>query len=404
MSDPVHQPIKVLFLAWGYSIHAFRRIQVFCDDPAFEVTVVATYDYGFKNARNILLNTDDNFSLRVLRTLRFRSNGLLSSDFLEALCRAKTASDQLKDITSSLKPEVLFLQTLLYPCYLALCLPKSIPLVITFWNGDVTWWAKWDGLERWLKKKIVLSGVGRAHAVTVNSMAANDACLNYGASQDKIHLIRYPGVDKSRFFPASKQEARGKLGIDKSLVVMAPRGLGEYLNSEQIIEAAALIARETPEVLFMIFCAAAPETVIEKHIEKAITLGIEKKCFWIKQVSWEEMPDYYRASDVMISMATNDSLPNCMLEAMACGVPVVMGDIPQIREWIVDSQNGYLVPLDDPLALAKCVLKVFNSPKAEITCLTQNALARVNEDADSSKMIPKIKTLVTTLARPPLHD
>lgn len=42
------------------------------------------------------------------------------------------------------------------------------------------------------------------------------------------------------------------------------------------------------------------------------------------------MPDYYACADVMVSISSHDSLPNCMLEAMACGIPVVMGDIPQI--------------------------------------------------------------------------
>src|SRR4030042_4298500 len=46
---------KVLFLAWGFSIHAYRRIQLFVDDPEFEVAVVSTHDYNFTNARNILL-------------------------------------------------------------------------------------------------------------------------------------------------------------------------------------------------------------------------------------------------------------------------------------------------------------------------------------------------------------
>jgi hypothetical protein len=38
---------KILFLAWGYSIHAQRRIQIFVNDPLFEVTIVSTFNYQF---------------------------------------------------------------------------------------------------------------------------------------------------------------------------------------------------------------------------------------------------------------------------------------------------------------------------------------------------------------------
>src|SRR5215831_10209648 len=42
---------RVLFVCWGESIHARRRVQLFIDDPRFEVAVVSTYDYGFQGAR-----------------------------------------------------------------------------------------------------------------------------------------------------------------------------------------------------------------------------------------------------------------------------------------------------------------------------------------------------------------
>ena len=47
---------KILFLAWGYSIHAQRRIQIFVDDPLFDVTVVSTYNYRFSGATTIPLS------------------------------------------------------------------------------------------------------------------------------------------------------------------------------------------------------------------------------------------------------------------------------------------------------------------------------------------------------------
>src|SRR5687768_18412964 len=97
------------------------------------------------------------------------------------------------------------------------------------------------------------------------------------------------------------------------------------------------------------------------------------------------MPLYYRAADVMVSPSSNDSLPNCMLEAMACGVPVVMGDIPQIREWVRHDDNGLLTPPRDTQLLANAVLRILatDGPGEKFT---PKNLDLVSEEVDSRKV------------------
>jgi len=170
-SDEPVRRIKLLFLAWGYSIHAARRIQVFVDDPTFEVAVVSTHDYGFSGARNYVLAENGAGPGRLARgaltKLRARANGLVTQLMQEVAVGARDLAS-LSRAVDEFGPDAVFLQTLLYPCYLAFALRRSIPLIVTFWNGDVVWWAKWNGIERLLKKRIVTYGVRRAAAVTVN--------------------------------------------------------------------------------------------------------------------------------------------------------------------------------------------------------------------------------------------
>ena len=49
--------LRILFLAWGYSIHAQRRIGIFASDPQYDVTIVSTYDYQIPGADTILLSS-----------------------------------------------------------------------------------------------------------------------------------------------------------------------------------------------------------------------------------------------------------------------------------------------------------------------------------------------------------
>lgn len=116
------------------------------------------------------------------------------------------------------------------------------------------------------------------------------------------------------------------------------------------------------------------------------------------QVSWHNMPMYFHAADVMVSVSSNDSLPNCMLESMACGTPVVMGDIPQIREWIKNGENGFLVPPRDPALLAECIVKTFTDPENLIDGFIKYNIEMVKHEVDSRIVADSIKNLVRNVA------
>lgn len=400
MTDNTQEQIsrtKILFLAWGYSIHAQRRIQLFVDDPSFDVAVASTHNYNFPGARNYLLtdarpgNSICRLLFRGLRFITFNSTpSLIMEDLYKGVKDIKTVKAAVREF----RPDIVFLQTLLYPCYLSYFLPKSLPIVITFWNGDVVWWAKWNGIERLCKKWIVTYGVRRARAITVNSQSALNACLGYGGNAEKIHLIRYPGVDLDRFKPLSRDAAREKLGIRAGRVVLSPRGLGGYLNSDVIVESAAGIIKRHPDTLFIFISGVGMSSELEKHQARARSLGIDRNFKWEGQVAWELMPLYYNAADVVVSVSSNDSLPNCMLEAMSCGVPLVMADIPQIREWVTDDINGYLVSPRDADALSNRIIQLLDNDGGIVQRITEVNLRLVNATVDSKKNIAAIKQLV----------
>jgi glycosyltransferase involved in cell wall biosynthesis len=278
-------------------------------------------------------------------------------------------------------------------------MPKSIPIVITFWNGDVTWWERSTGLERLFKKELVRYGVRRAEAITVNSRAAMVACAGYGAAEGKISLIRYPGVDRGRFRPSPKPGARRALGIGAGKVVLCPRGLGGYLNSDVIVESAAAVVERHPDALFLFLSGVGAGKVLERHKDRVRQLGLERNFRWEGQVEWERMPVYYNAADAMVSISSNDSLPNCMMEALACEVPVIMGDIPQIREWIADGRNGFLVPPRDPERLSGKILEVLGRPPEGIRPLTDEGRDLVAREFDGAVQSVFVKDLVRAVAR-----
>jgi glycosyltransferase involved in cell wall biosynthesis len=431
-------------------------MQIFIDDPSFEVIIASECNYGFRDALNIslsgaheeenipkgawleegaraagkssrksleyvvkalslirgicgalkvvfrgwdilapILSSDDRNRLGGLKGMR---DFFLSSDMYNEVVRATRDLKILKRTVRESKPDIIFLQTLLYPCYLAFLLPQAFPIMITFWNGDLTWWAEWTGIERKLKKALVAYGVRRARAITVNSTLAFNACVECGAEREKIRLIRYPGVDLSVFTPSAKGQARIKLGIDFEKVVLWPRGLGSYLNSDVIIEAIPMVIRKHPNTLFLFISGNGKEQEWQQHLQRVKEFGFERNVRWDGNVPWELMARYYNASDVMVSISSNDSLPNCMLEAMACGTPIVMGDIPAIREWVTDGVNGFLVPPRDPVALSEKIMRALDDPQDMMISFAKKNYELGQRIFDSVPNSQEIRNLVKEIA------
>ena len=301
----------------------------------------------------------------------------------------------MSQIIRNCNPAIVFLQTLSYPSYLYFFVPTKIPLIITFWNGDVIWWAKNTLLEMILKKQIIRWGLKRAKAITVNSNAAYDACISMNKDPSQIHLIRYPGVDIDKFKPGNKSESRKKLQIESNFVILWPRGANYYNNYKTLLRAIPILVNQYPTILIVMLQViegepshAEIETWIMKNPEYRSNILIKGV------IPYESMPDYYNASDVMISLSSNDSLPNCMLEAMACKTPLIMGDIKQIREWVIDGKNGYLIPVHDDAALINRIKKVIENENGEVDCFTNQNRILIENDFNSLKIKEKIKELV----------
>ncbi len=410
------RPHRLLILCWGYSIHARRRAQLFIDDPRFEVTVVSTHDYAFANANNVLLTAAKRAPV-IATNAGKRPSSLLPApvrafarQLLNLLGLASELRTMARDLATlretvrQVRPDALLLQTLQYPSFLAYRLPREIPMAVTFWNGDLTYFAKWTGVEMLTKKRLVMHGLRRVNAITVNSRTALDAAVSLGAAADKITLVRYPGADLELFYPHPKDQARERLRIGARHVVLCPRGLGTFFNSDIIVEAAAKMISRHPDTLLLFISGVGGREEWERHIKLADRLGIAEKMRWDGQIPWEDMPWYYCAADVMVSVKTADSCPNCMIEAMACGTPVVMSDTPQNREWIEDGTNGFLCPPRDPGVIADRILKLLDGQHDLVERFARICLDKVRRDANSAINVTRIKDLVAGLAERQRHD
>jgi len=164
-------------------------------------------------------------------------------------------------------------------------------------------------------------------------------------------------------------------------------------NIDTIIRSIPPVKREFPGVVYLLrrynadsaYQAQVESLILELHLEQSIR--------WIGRVEpWERLADYYSLADIVISVPSSDSTSVSLLEAFACGAPVIASDLPSVREWIAAGENGDLVPVKDHVQLAQATLRLLHDPGRRATYAEKNKVL-VREKADHQREMEKMEAL-----------
>lgn len=171
--------------------------------------------------------------------------------------------------------------------------------------------------------------------------------------KDKARLIISSGVDTKRFYPKNfkKNETKRVLMVAR---LLWQKGVREF------VEAAELIKRECLTIRFQLageWDPVHPDSVEEAWVYAAVNKGIIEFLGYI-----DNMEGLLRTIDVFVLPSYyREGVPRVLLEAAACGVPVVTTNVPGCREVVVDGETGYLVPPRNSKALAIAINKILTN-------------------------------------------
>jgi glycosyltransferase involved in cell wall biosynthesis len=134
-------------------------------------------------------------------------------------------------------------------------------------------------------------------------------------------------------------------------------------NLESIVEAIPRVVTTFPEAVF-VFRDYNTNPAYKNTLQDLIQgTNCTSSTRWVKRVEpWELIVGLYQAAQVAVSVPSSDGTPVSVLEAMACGVPVIASDLPSLREWIIPGETGILVPPNDSGALAEAIIQLLRDP------------------------------------------
>ncbi len=235
------------------------------------------------------------------------------------------------------------------------------PFIVTQHNTFIDYKSLLNTLEHLNDLTIGKSVLKHADRILTVSKETMKYVLRLGADKAKT-LVMYNGVDTNCFHSVKKGESRKKLGLPKKRkIIFSVRRLVYKNGIDTLIESAHLVARDNPDILFVVAGKGPSRKLIEDRIKE---LRIEDNIKLTGFVPDELLPVYYDAADYFVlPSASGEGLPLVLFEAMACGLPVIATTVGGTPEIINHMKNGVLVPPRNPEAIAEALSKLLAEEK-----------------------------------------
>lgn len=197
--------------------------------------------------------------------------------------------------------------------------------------------------------------------ITISNFSKEEIATRIGYPRDKIRVI-YEGVDHDKFKPAPPDEKfKAKYNIGRNEKTALYVGSGEKRkNLPTLLHGFKKLTKKYPDVKLMLV-GRLEDHIRNKLQEFVKELGITKQLIFTGYVPSEELPKLYNVADVLVFPTLYEGgfgLP--ILEAMSCGVPVIVSNIPPLKE-TVGIDTGIMVDPRDVNGFAKAMYEVLTN-------------------------------------------
>jgi glycosyltransferase involved in cell wall biosynthesis len=175
---------------------------------------------------------------------------------------------------------------------------------------------------------------------------------NHLANPKRLVIIRSAGVDILKFSP--HPELKGPPLVILPARLLWDKGVGEFVTAARQLQAAGMRAR---------FALVGDNDDGNPASVQFAQLQDWQKESVIEWWGWKEnMDDVYAQAAIICLPSYREGVPKTLIEAAACGRPIVTSDVPGCREVVRHGENGLLVPARDADALAKALMDLLQSP------------------------------------------
>lgn len=260
-----------------------------------------------------------------------------------------SAAERFGQIVRSVSPDLIHAGPVSTAGFLAAC-SGFHPLLVMSWGSDVLLFPDKGPDE----KRIAEFALRSADLAIADCEAARKRIMELGGlRRDQIVSLPW-GVDLAQFRPkVSALWLRRAFGWTECKVIISTRALEPVHRPLFLLNAIARVMKERRDVRLLMLGDGSMKKAVASFVEND---NLRTKVCLAGQVPEGALPDYFAEAGLYVSATCCDGSSVSLLQAMACGLPVVAADGYGNSEWVKHRENGWLYPPEDVDGMAQTIL------------------------------------------------
>jgi len=244
-------------------------------------------------------------------------------------------------LTRGIKPDLIHAGPIQTCAFIAV-LSGFRPILTMSWGFDLMedvhrnkWW---EWVTRYTLK--------RSTFFTSDAIVTRDKAVAYGMNPEQTIVFPW-GVDLKHFKPSTSKVQRS------TFTLFCNRSWEPRYGVDVLARAFVKVAQQNENVNLLMLGGGSQGHAIRQILQSG---GVLERVAFAGQISQTVLPDWYHRADLYISPSHVDGSSVSLMEALACGLPCLVSDIPANKEWVVEGENGWLFRDGDANHLAEKIL------------------------------------------------
>jgi glycosyltransferase involved in cell wall biosynthesis len=258
----------------------------------------------------------------------------------------------LKRVIRDIRPDLIHAGPVQTCAFIAV-LTGFRPILTMSWGFDLMQ----DADRSWRWRWITRFTLRRSEYFVSDASVTRSRAVEFGVRPDRTAVFPW-GVDLRHFSPRTRAARRSvalprKRAAKRPFVLFCNRSWEPRYGVDILVRAFALAAKEHP-ALSLVLLGGGSQASIIRHL--LLDGGLLDRVQFGGQVAQASLPRWYHSANLFISPSHVDGSSVSLMEALACGMPVLVSDIPANKEWVRDNHNGWLFRDGDVEELARKIL------------------------------------------------
>jgi L-malate glycosyltransferase len=286
----------------------------------------------------------------------------------------------MKKILRDLKPDLVHAGPVQKSAYLT-ALAGFHPLVTMSWGSDLLV----DAHASRVMNRMTRFTLDRTDILVGDCEAVAREAQAFGFQPEDIVLFPW-GVDLEHFKPGRAHAFRERLGWEDCFVLLSLRSWEPLYGVDELLKGFVSAARQNPDLRLLLLGGGSQAGLLRKILVDA---GMLDRVHFGGRVNQNDLPRYYQAADLYISASHSDGSSVSLMEALACGLPVLVSAIPGNKEWVEEGIHGWFFPTGDSDAVCAGIEKAYLN-RHHLDTIQHAARSLAEKRADWSKNFQRL--------------